>query len=921
MSLSLKKTWYGLILLVAVVPALLMLIWGGFLYYQLLLEKHLSEEVFIGELSVDHVKQEVERLATLLENKSDPIAYTLTNDINLKFVDELLHNALKREPAIHVLLLIGTDGKILTGLESYDDRTSPSEERGGLYAHWQSLEGSFSEEFTVPLKGSRFVSNVSIKPEGVFFTLSVPVGPPDKPLAVLLARIDANILWNDLQPHLQQNQISSYLIDSKGLLLTMPADIVYRIGDSLIHIPVVKSFVTESYWNDDEVYVGLKEKKVFGSLSRVENIGVGVITEVNRGYILQPIFKFLAKLVLVAMIFVLIFLWLGTRILHLVITSIDAISADFKRVGKQDYSPSKTNSSFVELSVLVDGFNHMVNEIKHNHHDLEQASVVFDNTSEGILITDASHKIVSVNKSFCEITGYSEDEVIGENPSILKSGHHDESFYKNMWASIDGAGKWRGEVINRRKDGETYVELLSVNTFRDFNGKLTYHIGVFTDISHIKETESKLEYLAHHDQLTGLPNRLLCHARIDHKLQVAKRSKSLVAVLFIDLDMFKVVNDSMGHAQGDVLLQKVGKSLKDHIREEDTIARLGGDEFVITLGSLQSRQDAAHIADNILSIFSRPFLIESQNVFIGASIGISMYPNDGDDTDVLLRNADSAMYKAKADGRNNYQFYTPVLTEEASERLKIINSLRSALEKNEFCVHYQPQYALCNEKIIGVEALIRWDHPEMGMISPAKFIPVAEETGMIIPIGEWVLRTACQQLKQWNDAGYTSIRMAVNLSARQFWKPGLDKVIENILQEFNLKPADLELELTEGIIMHDTSVVIKTLNDIHDMGVRLAVDDFGTGYSSLSYVSRFPLDMLKIDRSFVRDITTNTDDAEMIMSIIALGHSMKLQVLAEGVETREQLFYLKEQGCDEVQGFYFSKPLPANEIEKLLSVK
>jgi len=918
-NLSLKKTWYSLILLVAIVPVLLMLAWGGSLYYKLLLEKHLLEEEFFRELAVNHVKQEILRLTTLLENKSDPMAYTLARDRDDQLLNELLHKVVNRESTIHMLLIIGADGQVIKGVEPHTRHFSMPDKHSEMMKHWQYRAGNLPVAVTESLKGRNYISPVSFHPEGVFFNISVPVGPAEYPLAVLLAYVDANILWQDIQPHLQRAMVASYLVDTKGLLLTLPANAQYSLGDSVMHLPVVKALITRQEWQHDQAYKGLKGQQVFGSLSQVDDIGLGIITEADYEYVLHPIHKLLFKLVMGAAIVIALLLWLGIRVFKPVVKSIDAISADFTRVGKQDYTASTILSSFEELQTLVDCFNHMVREIDHNHQDLQQAAIVFKNTSEGIIITDTEQRIVSVNRAFSKITGYKKDEVLGKNPSILSSGRHDDAFYASMWHSIEGTGKWYGEIWNRRKNGEVYAELLNINTFRDAHGKLTYRIGVFNDISNIKEVENKLEYLAHHDPLTNLPNRLLCHARMEHELQIAKRNKDQVAILFLDLDMFKNINDSMGHAKGDLLLQQVAERINESIRDEDTIARLGGDEFVIIIGALKNRRDAALIAENTLSLFLNPFFIDEQDIFIGGSIGISVYPDDGENPDMLLRNADAAMYRAKSQGRNNYQFYTPALTENASERLNIENNLRHALKKNEFSVYYQPQYSLSSEQIIGVEALLRWNHPEMGMVEPDKFIPVAEEMGLIVPIGEWVLKTACKQQKKWIDAGCPSMRIAVNLSARQFWKPGLEKVIENIMEETEINPEDLELELTESIIMHDTLTVSDTLNALHHMGVGLSIDDFGTGYSSLSYIQRFPLDRLKIDRSFVSDIMTNPADAEMIVSIIALGHCMNLQIVAEGVETKEQLLFLREHGCEEVQGFYFSQPIPAIEMEALLS--
>ena len=892
----------------------------GNLYYQQLLEKHLSQEDFIGELAVEHIQQEVLRLRTLLINQSDTLAYTLQRDQDMHFMDEVLHALVKREPAMHVLLVIDKNTEIITGMEHYDNRSVPVHERGGLLAHWQYSSDKQSPEIQLPMQGKSFTGKIDHHPEGIFFTLSVPIGPVTHPHAILLAHIDASILWSDLQPHLQKDKVINYLVDSEGLLLSSSTKSKYSVGDSVSELPVIKSLVNKSLWEHDQLYSGLLGHEVFGSLAVEELIGLGVITEIKREDVLKPIFLLLIKMILVALSVVLISLWLGVKMLRLVINPISRISEEFKRVGRQDYTQTSIASSFTELQTLVDGFNHMIEEIDRNQHELKKASVVFDNTSEGIMITDAQHKIVSVNRSFTKITGYGEEEVVGKNPAFLKSGYHDKVFYEELWSSIKQTGEWRGEVRNKRKNGEVYTQLLSINTFRDVQGELTYHIGVFADISNIKETENKLDYLAHHDQLTGLPNRLLCLVRMEHELQLAQRNATQVAILFLDLDLFKNVNDSMGHAKGDILLQQVSMCLSDSLRSEDTVARLGGDEFVIILGSLKSRQDAALVAENTLALFSRPFQIDEQEIFIGASCGISVYPEDGTDQDLLLRNADSAMYRAKANGRNNYQFYTQALTDEASERFTIETSLRQALGKNELSVYYQPQYSLLNNKIIGLEALLRWNNSVLGSVSPGKFIPIAEETGLIVSIGEWVLKTACKQLYEWKCKGCSSIKMAVNLSSRQFSRPGLEKVIESILLETNLSADELDLELTESIIMHDTKTVVETLNKLHDMGVSLSVDDFGTGYSSLSYIQRFPLDTLKIDRSFVRDITSNLVDAEMIDSIIALGHSMHLKVLAEGVETEEQLAYLQKKGCDEVQGFYFSQAVPAAEIEKMLDL-
>ncbi len=928
-ALSLKKSWYGLIFLVAAIPTLILLIWGGVMYYRLLVEKSLQQEDFFRKQAVILVEQEILRLQTLLENKSDPVAYTLARNQDKRLLDELLTTITLREPEIHLLMIIDANGKLVAGRETYHNHLVPLDRLDELLKHWPYKPTELPDEVALPLKGQHYVGPVFYHPEGSFFAISVPVGSTEKPLGVLLAHVDAAILWRGLQSRMHRENVTSYLVDSEGVLLArfgdspqagLEAGVQFGVGKKLDGMPVVAALLAGQDWPHDQIYTGINGVPVFGSPFVISSLGLGIITEIERDKLLAPIRKLLSKMGLGISIVLIFFFWLGIRLLRMVIVPIDSISRDFSRVAKQDYKPSMLHPAFEELQALVAGFNHMVTEIEHNQQKLHRASVVFENTSEGILITNAEHKIVSVNRAFTEITGYSEDEVMGRNPSLLQSGRHDEAFYKAMWQSIKSTGQWSGEIWNRRKNGEIYPQLLNINTFVNQKGELTHHIGVFSDISNIKDAESRLEHLAHHDALTDLPNRLLCIARLEHELQVAKRSGEQVGVLFIDLDMFKNINDSLGHAKGDHLLQQVAKRVQENIRGEDTFARLGGDEFVMIAGAIKGRQDIAQVAENTLAIFSHPFLVDEQDVFISASIGISIYPDDGEDTDTLLRNADVAMYCAKSEGRNNYQFYMPALTHRVQERLNIETCLRQALKKNELMLYYQPQYSLDSQQMIGVEALLRWRHPEMGMVAPDRFIPVAEETGLIVPIGEWVLKTACQQLKAWQDAGCAPERMAVNLSARQFWKPGLAKVVQNILTETGIEPGFLELELTESIIMHDTDIVSDTLATLHEIGVELSIDDFGTGYSSLSYIRRFPLDRLKIDRSFVRDIMSNPDDAEMIVSIIALGHSMKLKVLAEGVETLEQLQYLQMQGCDEVQGFYFSKPLPADELGALLTL-
>lgn len=568
--------------------------------------------------------------------------------------------------------------------------------------------------------------------------------------------------------------------------------------------------------------------------------------------------------------------------------------------------------------VRLSGTIQDITEQKEMRDRLFQSATVFENTTEAVIVADAGGKIISANKAFTDITGYTEEEVIGKTTSLLKSGKHNDEFYKEMWSEISKIGSWQGEIWNKRKNGDIYPEWLNISVVKNLDGAITNYIGVFSDISVIKESQQKLDYLAHHDTLTGLPNRLLLSARMDQALAQARRNKSLLAVLFLDLDHFKNVNDSLGHYIGDMLIKEVASRIVNCVRKEDTVSRLGGDEFSIFIEEMHDSNFASDIASKIISALCEKYIIHGHEIFITCSIGISIFPNDGNDTATLLKNADSALYKAKEQGRNSYQYYTKELSVRAMERMVMENNLRHALERNELVVYYQPQVDMYSGEIVGMEALLRWKHPEIGLISPDNFIGLAEETGLIIPIGEWVLRTACKCAQSWIESGLPKIRMAVNLSSRQFNQKNLPEIIANILRETGLDSHLLEIELTERIVMEDAESSIKMIAELKKLNIQFSIDDFGTGYSSLSYLKRFPLERIKIDKSFVDNIVSNPEDAAIVQAIISMSHGLNLMTIAEGVETVEQLEFLRSRECDEVQGYYFSRPLPANEVEKLL---
>ena len=549
---------------------------------------------------------------------------------------------------------------------------------------------------------------------------------------------------------------------------------------------------------------------------------------------------------------------------------------------------------------------------------LEVYENVIKNTSEGIMITDKNNHIVFTNKAFFDITQYEEKDVLGKNPSILKSGVHTKKFYKNMWESIINSGKWKGEIWNKHKDDGIYPELLSINTLKNKNGEIENYIAIFTDISEIKKSEAKMRSMAMHDSLTGLPNRTMMSSMMSHSIKSAKRQHELMAIMFIDLDNFKTINDNYGHKEGDNVLIETAKRLKDVLREEDIVYRFGGDEFIVTLEHIKNSEDIAKIAQKLNQSLQIPYQTNDYTFYISCSIGIAIYPNDASSVDELIKNADAAMYQAKNKGKNRYSFYSHELGKQIQEELHIENLLRKSVENSEFEIYYQPKIDTKTLRITGLEALLRWNSKEKGVLSPAKFIPIAEKTGLIIPLGNWVLLQACKQIKKWHDNKLYTGNISVNISGVQLDNKNFVNSIKHVLKESGLSPYYLDLEVTESVLMNDLKHWSNTLDEIRDIGIDISIDDFGTGYSSLSYLRELPVDELKIDKSFIDDIPGDKDACAIVKSIISLAKTLSYKTVAEGVEKKEQQKYLVENGCDIIQGYYYSKPLSATDMEDFL---
>ncbi|HBA66601.1 MAG TPA: diguanylate cyclase [Methylococcaceae bacterium] len=600
----------------------------------------------------------------------------------------------------------------------------------------------------------------------------------------------------------------------------------------------------------------------------------------------------------------------------IVLTGIDdqELAMDLAQAGAQDYLvKSELSSGLLHRSL------HYAIERKRAELKLRLAATVFESTLEGIMITDAKTNIISVNEAFCEITGYVSEEIIGFTPTMFESERHSKAFFRQLWDILNKTGQWRGEIWNRRKSGEVFPAWVNISAVPNIaDDKIGHYVAVFTEITELKLSEERLNYLAHHDPLTGLPNRLLFQDRLAQGILQAQRRKSMIAVMFLDLDRFKLINDTLGHPVGDELLVAVAERLRRCARETDTIARLGGDEFAVILSSMAHEEDVEHVAQKIIQALSSVFCVGGHEVFVTTSIGITFYPGLNNDRSKLLEQADVAMYHAKKHGRNNYQYYTADMNAAAYERLMLETNLRRALEREEFRLYYQPQIDVQSGSVTGVEALIRWQSPELGLVSPGEFIPLLEETGLIVPVGEWVIATACRQMKEWLDAGFPAMTMAVNLSARQFHQADLVERIAQILQELNLPPELLELELTESMVMESVDSAVEILHKLKRMGVKVAIDDFGTGVSSLGYLKHFPIDTLKISHDFVLNLPRDSVDASIASAVINLARNMQLSSVAEGVENSEQMDFLRNQDCERLQGYLFSRPIPAEKMSELL---
>ncbi len=741
---------------------------------------------------------------------------------------------------------------------------------------------------------------------------------------------------NDFRPAVDSYAIDksgyAFIIDTDGNIVIHPwlqgnvNNLQDVEGKNIFKILTEKSEGQFTYWwYDPNTTVSRQKMVLFRYIPELRWIvaSTSYVDETHR-----PLRDLRNTLLIVNIFIVLLILpisyWLGASIA----TPLRKLSKSMAVARHGDLSVRADIVGYGELIEMAENFNQYMDRLEEFNFELkdeiserikvegqlELFSLVFHNTLEGICITNKDGLIININPAFTNITGYGIEEVRGKNPRILKSGHHDEEFYVQMWDSLAAKGSWEGEIWNKRKNGEIFPELLSIISIHNEYGKTVNYVGVFHDTSDIKNKDKQIEHQAYHDALTGLPNRTLAQDRLMVAMTNAKREGDKVVLLFLDLDNFKKINDSLGHQTGDLLIKKVAQRLRNQFQDASTVARLGGDEFLIIVEHAATEHGAVALADRLLKIFQKPFELRNQEMSITPSIGVTLYPDDGDTPEVMIKNADMAMYQSKNKGKNSYSLFTQAMNKRISKRIQLENDIHQALKNQEFTVFFQPKVATSTAAITGLEALVRWQRQDGTIVSPAEFIPLAEENGQIMQIGEYVLESSCKAMQVFDGLGYKNLTVAVNLSPVQFEQEDLVEKVMTSLRRNGLDPNKLELEVTESALMTDIGSSIEKLNHLSAYGISIAIDDFGTGYSSLYYLKKFPISVLKIDRSFIMDITQEISDAQIVETIIMMAKGLGLKVVAEGVETRAQLELLKTFECEMIQGFYYSRPLPIEDV-------
>ncbi|GMR05245.1 MAG: hypothetical protein BMS9Abin24_040 [Thermodesulfobacteriota bacterium] len=931
---SLKKAWYGVIFLATLLPILVLVPAIGKKAYTWMLASALELQVKEIQKVRDNIEHEVENLFVLLYSKNDILAQNLKQADGKR--DAIDYDSLYRSldslfgvtGSLHSIALFGRDGEAIAHMDNpaKDEGTAS----GGGHEH--DFSGLLSTpEFVVPMHGRNYFGTPYQQKGGAFFVISVPVGPKSSPLGVIHALVEVGGVWREVEKKLEDRGALVYLIDSRGVLLHASRKTERPEGALLTDLDMVRMLIAQKGWSNSEGYAGLYGEKVFGVGVLLEVLDWGIISEVPVKYITGPIIKTLISLLVFGFVLFSVCAGLGVWLIGRMLKPIGELSSAFAGASSGDYSKKVAASSFEEIDTLASGFNTMISAINQREAALRSSEealkksetkyrLIHDTSFDGIIVVDTESRIIECNRSAERIFGYEEGELNGKELAGLIPMESRERHLAGVGRFHEaGESRARGQIVEMqglRKNGRIFPIELVIGSF-DLNGKRIF-TGTIRDITERKNSEESIKHMAYHDHLTGLPNRTLFKDRLDQVLLREVWHKRTAAVLFLDLDRFKIINDTLGHAFGDELLKVAANRLQACLRDGDTVARFGGDEFIILL------QDVAHI-DNIpgvlkkiLKAIKQPIVIDGKEVIISTSIGVSVFPDDGHDSDTLLKNADIAMYRAKSEGTNGFQLYEKTMSAKATGLLEMEQRLGKAINNGDLMVHYQPEVDIRTGKLVGMEALVRLsDQPDGALTPPGEFISVAEETGLIIPLSELVLRAACEQNKAWQNAGHPPITVAVNISPKVFKQSNFIQIVADTLRETGLAPEYLELEITEETMMGNTEEMVEKMNAFRALGVRFVIDDFGTGYSSLSYIKALPIEMLKIDRTFVSDLLTSPDDRAIVTAIIRMAHSMDIEVVAEGVETEYQVAYLKSAGCDKLQGYLLSRPVPHDEFEDL----
>lgn len=904
-NISLRKAWSLIIVSVVLIPVVALGIWYSYHEYNENLRDSLLIERISNQALSRQIYAEVERLNTLLHSESDAVSRLPHGFISSEIADDiypLLNSIMQRESSVRQLMVLSSDAEVVAAINP------------AIATHWGNQKNIDFPEALIPLTGRDYIGSPEKHGDYLAFSMAVPIGKPVK--GVLVAIIDVSKIWLE-QGSLELGNITTtnYLLDRRGSLISSIKNSRLDASARLTSLPIVRAALTGDDWQVGNEYNGAMNESVYGTYTVIPRLNWILISEVKASEVAGLVRIELSRILFIVLAGMGLFLWASLLLAKRTIKPVDDICLAINKFAHGNLHVDIKASGIAEFDRITADFNKMIKTKLQANQKLQLSDRVFKETHEGIIVTDENAIIIDVNPAFCAMMGYSRDEVIGKGPSLYSSGKHPPKFYADMWRNINEHGYWRGEVWNRRKSGELIAELSVITALFDENHKIINYVGMTTDITNIKKQQEKLELIAHYDVLTQLPNRILFADRFTQAVAHSKRTETSVAVCFIDLDGFKPVNDLYGHSVGDQLLVEVAQRLKTSIREEDTVSRQGGDEFTLLLGNIHSLSECQLMLQRVHEALSAPYLIENERIQVSASSGVTLYPQDDADFDTLIRHADQAMYQAKQLGRNRHHFFNTEQDKAVVEKLHLLDEIRTALAEQQFCLYYQPKINMVTGDVIGAEALIRWQHPEKGLVAPLDFLPIIDGTELEIQVGEWVIEEALGQAKVWGDLGI-NFQISVNIASHHLLSPSfIDHLKASLVCHPMVQTKQFQLEILETSAFINIAAMSKILRSCREnLGVSIALDDFGTGYSSLTHLRNLPVNVIKIDQSFVRDMLDDPNDYAIIDGVLGLASSFNRNVIAEGVETTEHGLMLLLMGCKHAQGYGIARPMPADEL-------